>query len=155
MDLIFNQLGTLLLGALPTSALFILLVVAYRVLVHGPLIKTLAERRARTEGAVEQAQEAIVAAETKTRVYEDTLRSARAEVFKARESRIQQLNQAREIALEEARNVAHGTVEAAKVTIATQTVEARKTIQAQAADLAQKVLAAVLPGGLSRQGSVQ
>jgi F-type H+-transporting ATPase subunit b len=155
MDLIFNQLGTLLLGALPTSALFILLVVAYRVLVHGPLSATLAERRARTDGAVEQAQEAIVAAETKTRAYEDTLRSARAEVFKARESRIQQLNQSREIALEAARTAAHGTVEAAKVTITTQTVEARKTIQAQAADLAHKVLAAVLPGGHSKQGSVQ
>lgn len=155
MDVILNQLGTLFLGALPTSALFVVLVLAYRVLVHGPLVKTLAERHARTDGAVENAHQAIAAAETKTRVYEDSLRSARAEVFKAREARLQQLNEVREVTLEEARVVARSTVETAKVGIATQVTEARKSIHAQAGDLAKKVLAAILPGGHRPQGSVQ
>lgn len=155
MELILNQLGSLLLGSLPTSLLFILLALAYQVLVQGPLTRVLDERRARTDGAVEEAQEAIAKAETRTQAYESALRSARADVFKARESRIQQLNQAKEAALEEARRSAHATVETAKAAIASEAADARKNIQAQAAELAQKVLAAVLPHGQRPQGSVQ
>ena len=56
--------------------LFLLLVFAYSVLVRQPLERTLAERRARTTGAVEQARGAIAAAEAETAVYEDKLRAA-------------------------------------------------------------------------------
>ncbi len=58
MQDVLQQLGDLLLGSLPTLALFIFLVLAYQILVQGPLSKTLAERRARTTGAVEEANKA-------------------------------------------------------------------------------------------------
>ena len=45
---------------------FILLVAAYGLLVRRPLDKVLAERRARTSGAVEQARGAMAAAEAET-----------------------------------------------------------------------------------------
>ena len=63
MDQILKQLGGLVLGSVPTVIFFILLVVLYGALVRRPLEKTLAERRARTSGAVEQARGAIAAAE--------------------------------------------------------------------------------------------
>ncbi len=75
MDQILNQLGELVLGSVPTMVLFILLVTAYGFLVRRPLDRVLAERRARTTGAVEQARSAIAAAEAETDVYEDKLRS--------------------------------------------------------------------------------
>ena len=63
MDQILNQLGELVLGSVPTMVLFILLVAAYGLLVRRPLDRILAERRARTSGALEQARSAIAAAE--------------------------------------------------------------------------------------------
>ena len=60
MEEILNQLGELVLGSVPTMVLFILLVIAYGLLVRRPLDRVLAERRARTTGAVEQARPATV-----------------------------------------------------------------------------------------------
>jgi len=66
MDQILQQLGGLVLGSVPTMVLFILLVAAYGLLVRRPLDRVLAERRARTSGAVEQARSAIAAAEAES-----------------------------------------------------------------------------------------
>ncbi|WP_433984923.1 hypothetical protein RBB78_11920 [Tunturiibacter empetritectus] len=71
MDQILNQLGGLVLGSVPTMVLFILLVAAYGLLVRRPLDRVLAERRARTSGAIEQARRAIAAAEAETAAYEE------------------------------------------------------------------------------------
>ena len=90
MDQILNQLGGLVLGSMPTMVLFLLLVVAYGFLVRRPLDRVLAERRARTTGAVEQARDAISAAEAKTADYEDRLRKAKADIYGAREKRLKQ-----------------------------------------------------------------
>ena len=80
MDDIVQQVGALLLGAIPTILLFVVLVAAYQILVQGPLTRTLAERRARTAGAVENAHKAIQHAEARAAEYADKLRHARAEL---------------------------------------------------------------------------
>src|ERR1700678_2211610 len=103
MDEMLHQLGGLVLGSVPTMVFFILLVVAYGILVRRPLDRILAERRARTTGAVEQAREAISAAEAETAVYEDRLRKAKGEIFAAREQRLKQWNAERDEALAQAR----------------------------------------------------
>ncbi|MGB7987696.1 MAG: hypothetical protein WCF54_21220, partial [Terracidiphilus sp.] len=90
MQEIIQQLGTLFIGAIPTTLLFIVLVISYQLLVQGPLTATLKERRARTEGAVEDAQKAIALAEARANEYADKLRAARGEVFKLREARVKQ-----------------------------------------------------------------
>ena len=82
MQEVVQQLGALLLGAVPTILLFLVLVLAYQFLVQGPLTATLKERRARTEGAVEDAQKAIALAEARAAEYADKLRQARADVYK-------------------------------------------------------------------------
>ena len=106
MDEIVQQVGALLLGAIPTILLFVVLVAAYQILVQGPLNRTLAERRARTEGAVENAHKAIAQAEAKAAEYADKLRHARSEIFKMREQRAKQRNAERETALDAARKAA-------------------------------------------------
>src|SRR5580692_1274196 len=99
MDQILNQLGELVLGSVPTMVLFILLVAAYGLLVRRPLDRVLAERRARTSGALEQARSAIAAAEAETAAYEEKLRAAKAEIFKARELKLKQWSEEREAVL--------------------------------------------------------
>jgi F-type H+-transporting ATPase subunit b len=145
MQEIFQQVGALLLGAIPTVLLFIVLVLAYQFLVQGPLSKTLAERRARTEGAVEDAHKAIAKAETRAAEYADKLRQARAEIYKLREQRTKQRNAEREAALDTARKAAGAKVGQAKAELETEAAQARQVIQGSAAELANQVVRAVLP----------
>src|SRR5580704_2111038 len=103
MDDLLPVLGQLVLGSIPTAMLFIVLVVAYGYLVRRPLDKVLAERRARTTGAMEQARGAISAAEAETAAYEEKLRAARAEIQTMREAKLKTLNAERDAVLGAAR----------------------------------------------------
>jgi F-type H+-transporting ATPase subunit b len=153
MDQILNQLGGLVLGSVPTMILFILLVIAYGMLVRRPLDKVLAERRARTSGAIEQAKGAISAAEAETRVYEDKLRSARAEIFAARDARLKQWNAERDAALEELRTATQQRVAAARAEIDRTAATARQQIEALSDALSEQVMRAVLPAGISTEAT--
>ena len=145
MDEIIQQVGTLMLGAVPTMALFIVLVLAYKFLMQGPLNATLKERRARTEGAVEDAHKAIALAEERAADYAAKLRQARGEVYKAREQRVQQWNAEREAALDVARKASGAKVSQAKAELEAEAEAARQNLRATAGDLASKVVRAVLP----------
>jgi F-type H+-transporting ATPase subunit b len=145
MNEILQQIGALLLGAIPTILLFVVLVAAYQFLVQGPLNRTLAERRARTEGAVEDAHKAIAQAEAKATEYADKLRQARAEIFKMREQRTKQRNTERETSLDLARKAAGAKVSQAKAEIDAEAERAKVTIQDTAGELANQVVRAVLP----------
>jgi F-type H+-transporting ATPase subunit b len=145
MDEIVQQVGALLLGAIPTILLFVVLVAAYQVLVQGPLNRTLAERLARTEGAVENAHKAIDQAEAKAAEYADKLRQARAEIFKMRELRAKQRNAEREASLDAARKASGVKVSHAKAELDVEAERAKQTIQGSAGELANQVVRAVLP----------
>jgi F-type H+-transporting ATPase subunit b len=145
MDEIIQQVGTLMLGAVPTMALFIVLVLAYKFLMQGPLNATLKERHARTEGAIEDAHKAIALAEAKTADYAAKLRQARGEVYKAREQRVKQWNAEREAALDAARKASGAKVGQAKAELDAEAEAARQHLRATAGDLASQVVRAVLP----------
>ena len=145
MEEIIQQVGILLLGAVPTILLFIVLVLAYQFLVQGPLTATLKERRARTEGAVEDAHKAIAQAEARAAEYAAKLRQARAEVFKVREQRVKQWNAERDAALDAARKTAGLKVNQARIALEAEADKARQSLQASAGDLAAQVVRAVLP----------
>jgi len=145
MDEIIQQVEALLVGAIPTALLFIVLVLCYQFLIQGPLTRTLAERRARTEGAMEDAHKAIAQAEARAAEYSNKLRQARAEIFKIREQRIRQWSAERDAALDSARKAAGLRVSQAKTELEAEAGSARQAIQASAADLASRVVRAVLP----------
>jgi F-type H+-transporting ATPase subunit b len=144
---ILHQLGGLVLGSVPTMIFFILLVAAYGPLVRKPLEATLAERQARTTGAVERARGAIAAAEAEASVYEEKLRNARNEIMAARERRLQQWQAERDQAVEAARAMAQDRVKAARQEIEGMSVTARKQIEDATAQLSDQILRAVLPAG--------
>jgi F-type H+-transporting ATPase subunit b len=145
MQEIVQQVGNLLVGAVPTVLLFIVLVLAYQFLVQGPLTNTLRERRARTEGAIEDAHKAIAQAEARAAEYAAKLRQARTEVYKVREQRVKQWNADRDVALDAARKVAGLKVSQAKAELEGEAATARQAIQATAGDLASQVVRAVMP----------
>ena len=145
MDQILNQLGGLVLGSVPTMVLFILLVAAYGLLVRRPLDRVLAERRARTSGAIEQARAAIAAAEAETAAYEEKLRNARAEIFQLRDKKLKQWNAEREAALAQVRQQTHDRVNGARQEIEQSAHEARLQIAGMSEELSSRILDAVLP----------
>ncbi|MGA3045594.1 MAG: hypothetical protein ABSD67_03170 [Terracidiphilus sp.] len=134
-----------MVGAIPTMLLFIVLVLAYQLLIQGPLSATLKKRRALTEGALEDAQKAIAEAEARAAEYAAKLRQARAEVYKVREQRVKQWNAERDATLEAARKASATKVGQAKAELEAEATAARKTIQASVGDLARQVVEAVLP----------
>src|SRR5271163_2083869 len=149
MNELLQQLVPLLIGSVPTILLFLFLVLAYKFILHEPLLKVLAERRARTEGAIEKAKAAIAAADAKAQEYEAKLRAARTEIFRAREARVKAWNTERESALTAARQAARDRVHAAKDSIDMQAESSRQEIERTADELAADVLRAVLPAGFS------
>ncbi|QEE27668.1 ATP synthase F0 subunit B [Terriglobus albidus] len=153
MNEILATLSELVLGSVPTIVLFTLVVIAYSVLVRRPLEKTLSERRARTSGAMEQAKSAVASAESKTSEYEERLRIARAEIFEARQKRVQQFNAEREAILAEAREQAQTRVTAARQQVEQSLTEAKKQIEVASEQLSAQVLKAILPAEVLAGGA--
>ncbi len=145
MQEIFQQVEGFLVGAVPTMLLFIVLVVAYQFLMQGPLTATLKQRRALTVGAIEDAQKAIAKAEERAAEYAAKLRQARAEVYKTREQRVKQWTAERDAKLDVARKAAGLKVSQARIDLEAEAVQARRSIEASAGELASQVVRAILP----------
>jgi len=144
MDETLRQLGGLLLGSIPTIVMLLLLYGAYTLIVHKPLAKVLAERRARTEGAIEKAQTDMAAAEARTAEYEQRLRDALVALFKNLEARRQAALQARAAAVAEARSRAQKQVEEARAALEQDKIAAQERLQAESARMAAEIIRQVL-----------
>ncbi len=144
MDQTLRQLGELLLGAVPTVILLATLYVLYTFIVHRPLAAVLAERRRRTQGAMEKARADIAAAEARTADYEQRLREARQKVFQNQEARRQQASEVRVQAVNQARARAQEQVKQARAVIEEDKRQAMSKLQSEAARLATEIVRVVL-----------
>ena len=150
MDETLRQIGELLLGAVPTVIFFLMLFGFYTVLVHKPLTRVLAERRARTQGAIEKARADVAAAETRTAEYEQKLRDARVALFKAQEARRTKASQLRAQAVADARYKAQAQIEEARTSIEQDKAAAKQNLEMEAGRLATEIIRTVLEPALSR-----
>ena len=144
MDTTLRQAGQLLLDSIPTVVLLLLLYAIYQNLVRRPLERMLAQRRDRTEGAVEKARANVAAAEARTKEYEEKLREARLSIFKAQEARRQHAQQMRAQALEEARARAQDEIRQARVALEADMTQARAGLQADVERLASEIIRIIL-----------
>jgi len=144
MEQTLRQLGELLLGSVPTIILLASLVVLYTFLVYRPLTAVLAERRNRTQGAMEKARADIAAAEARTADYEQRLREARQKVFQNLESRRQQATQTRTEAVNQARARSQEQVKQARALLEEDKQEAMTRLQSEAGRLATEIVRTVL-----------
>ena len=149
MDQTLRQLGELLLGAVPTVILLMSLYILYTFLVHRPLTAALAERRNRTEGAMEKARADIAAAEGRTAEYEQRLREARQKLFKNQEARRQLATQARNQAVQQARARSQEQVKQARAGMEEDKQQAMAKLQSDAPRLAGEIVRTVLRPGAS------
>ena len=144
MDQTLRQLGELLLGSVPTIILLATLYILYSFLVYRPLTAVLAERRSRTQGALEKARADIAAAEARTADYEQRMREARQKIFKNQEARRQQASQARSVAVNQARTRAQEEVKHARAGMEADKQQAMAKLQSDAARLATDIVRTVL-----------
>jgi F-type H+-transporting ATPase subunit b len=144
MDETLRQIGELLLGSIPTVVLFLLLYGVYRLLVHQPLTRVLAQRRERTQGAIERARSEVSSAEGRTAEYERRLREARLEMLKAQEARRAKAAQERAQRLAEARNSAQAEVEKAQAHLEQDKQAAKVSLEQEAARLATEIIRTAL-----------
>jgi len=144
MNQTLHQLGELVLGSVPTIILFTIVFAAYNLIVHKPLVRVLAERRARTQGAIEKAQQDIAAAEQKTAEYEARLREARMAVYKEQEARRKQWNEQRDTLVRQSRGEADAKIKTARAGIQADVDVAKTDIQHSSEALAQEVVRTVL-----------
>ena len=139
MGQIFNQLGQLFLHALPTVILvFILFVVLDRILFR-PLMTTLKKREDATTGALAQAREQAVAAEAKTRQYEEAFQAARQEVYRQREGVRRANLEQRDAALREARAKAEALIREAHAALADELTRTKAELDAACQPLADEI----------------
>jgi F-type H+-transporting ATPase subunit b len=146
MEQTLRQLGELLLGAIPTVVLLLVLYGLYHVIVHKPLEAVLAERRKRTQGAVEKARADIAVAATRATEYETRLREARLAVFKALDIRRKQALDARTAAVAQARERAQQQIAQAKGQLEQEATAARTTLHADSDRIASQIIETVLAG---------
>ena len=142
------QLGELLRSAVPTIVLLLALYAVYHYVLHLPLQRVLAERRNRTQGAVERARADIAAAEAKATEYETKLRDAKMTIFRQQEAKRHQAQQLRSEAVAKARKQADEQVKSAKAKLQAEVAEARAGLQSEAERLSQQIIRTILkPAG--------
>jgi F-type H+-transporting ATPase subunit b len=153
MDAILRQIGELLVNSIPTIISVLILWTAYTFLVHGKLRQVLAQRHALTEGAIERAQQEIAVAEKRTAEYEQRVREARSQIYKAQQANRQRVMDERNASLAESRKNAGEMVKKARVALETDTVAAKAALEQQANVLADEVIATVLkPAAVAEVG---
>ena len=144
MDAILRQIGELLISSIPTIISVLIVWIGYRFIVGKKLNQVLEQRHALTEGAIEQAQKEIEIAEKRTAEYEQRVREARSQIYKAQQANRQRIMDERNAALAESRKQAGEMVKKARTVLEADAVSAKASLEQQANVLADQVIASVL-----------
>ncbi len=152
---IVNQLGELFLAAVPTVIIVFLFYLFMRWSFFGPMERVLSERHKRAEGAKVEAEASRVAAHEKQRIYTDTVKKARSEVFAEQEIQRRRTLEERQGTINTARANAQTALQEAKKGIAADVKAARVELEQSKDNLANDIAEAVLAGGLSGPGGSQ
>jgi len=156
MNEIVHQLGELFLQAVPTVLIILVFYLVLRTLFFQPLLKVMAERDARTQGAQKAAEAAQAAAAEKVKQYQDSLKQAHAQVYAEQDAARKKLLDERAALLKDARAKASAEVSAGKDRVAKELAAARRDVEATVAQLSAEIARKVLlapssPGSPSRE----
>lgn len=144
MDVILQQLGQLLLKAVPTFLLVILLNFYLKSMFFKPLEKVLHKRYEATEGARKAADESLARAAAKATEYETALRVARSELYQANEQMHKQMQEREAAQIAEARKAAESAVKAAKADLASDVQVAKESLGKDSEMLARQIADSIL-----------
>ena len=144
MSELLTQLGELVLHAAPTAVLLAFLWFAYRQILDKKLVAVLAERRERTQGAMDKAQADIAAAQASSAEYERRIREARVAMYAVQEARRRRKLEEKAAAVAEARKAARARVEAAREDLQGELARAKASLQPKLDSLVDQIIRVVL-----------
>lgn len=144
MEATLNALGQILLQALPTFFIVLLLHQYLKYVLFKPMARVLAERTEATAGARKKAAESLERAAAKAAAYEESLRSARNELYKEQEELRRKWLDEQRAQIAEVRAKTDATVRDAKAQLAKQAEEAKTTLSANSRALADQITRAIL-----------
>ena len=143
MDM-FQQLGEILLRAVPTIFFVIVLQFYLKSMFFKPLEKVLHERYLATEGARKAARESLERAEAKTSEYEAKIREVRNQIYLAGEQLHKQLQDKETADLTAARHRAEELIREAREQLARDTEAAKASLSQESESLATEIADALL-----------
>src|SRR5579862_2939714 len=141
---ILHQLGELFLAAVPTVIIVFLFYFFMRWSFFKPMERVLSERHKRAEGARVEAEASRAAANEKQRVYSDTVKKARGEVFAEQEVQRRRTLDDRQATINAARATAQSALQEAKKEIAGEVKAARAQLEQSKDNLANEIAEAIL-----------
>ena len=152
---IVHQLGKLFLGAVPTIIIVLLFYFFMRWAFFGPVMKAMAERSRRIEGARAEATAAEAGARQELDSYHAELRKARTEIYSEQEAARQEALDNRAKLLKAMRMRAQEDVNAAKKRIAAELESARAEVERATPELAGQIARVILknPTGDAGRGA--
>ena len=144
MEKTLHDLAALFVNAIPTVCLLILLHFYLKAMLFRPLEKVLKQREDLTEGARKVAEQSLAAAERKEQEYQEKLREARAEVYRAQEETRRRWLEDQAAQIAQARERSEALVRSAKQEIINEAATARLSLEESSYALADEIAAAVL-----------
>ncbi len=153
---IINQLGVLFLQAVPTVIIVFLFYLFLRWSFFRPIQRVLAERHKRAEGARKEAEASQSAAQERLRIYSESLRKARAEIFAEQEALRRRTLDERQAKINTARASAQSALQEAKkgvmADVAAAQTDLERASDVLAHDIAETILAGRPSGPRSSEG---
>jgi F-type H+-transporting ATPase subunit b len=149
---ILYQLAGLFLQAVPTVIIVFLFYLFLRWAFFEPIQKAMEERTARIEGAREEARKIETATKRALDSYNESLKEARAKVYRELETARQAVLDERLRLLKAVHRRAEEEVEAAKRRIAADLTAARREMELEAPALASQIARVIVEGPSSSRG---
>jgi len=144
METVLDQLGQLVVKALPTFFLVLVLHWYLKLVLYRPLDRVLEARRQATDGARQEAHQYLRLAEERASEYERRIQAIRDELASEAEQMRRRWRQQQAEALMEARRKADATIREAKRAIQQDLEAARLGLEAEADALAETIVELVL-----------
>jgi F-type H+-transporting ATPase subunit b len=144
MEDTLNALGVILLRAVPTFLFVVFLHFYLKYMFFKPMTRVMDQRYQATEGARKAAEKSLALAAEKTAQYEEAMRTARSEVYRAQEQLHKQLQEREAAALAEARKSAEAMIRQAREVLAKDVEAARASLAHDSETLAKEIAERVL-----------
>lgn len=141
---LLHQLSGLFLAAVPTAVIVFLFYLFLRWSFFGPITRVMAERKARTAGARNDAERLRAEAQEKQRTRQEALRKARGEILAEQDAARRVALDQRSATIQQARGRANEEIQAAKARIGAEIEAARTELEATGNELAEEIVQAIL-----------
>src|SRR6266852_2394384 len=146
MEATIQALGQILLRAIPTLLFLILIHFYLKAMFYRPLQKVLAQRREATEGARQAAEASLKSAAEKVAAFEQSLREARAEIYRQQEEVRRQWLEEQTARLAEARKASQALIWEASAQLAAEKEAAKRDLVTYADSLAEQIAQSIVSG---------